>query len=174
MYQIGDTVVCGSNGVCTVMEIGPLAIMGKASKNRKFYTLKPYFDNSGRVYLPVDCDEASMRLTMSKDEFEKLISELDSLDKISIVDEKMRETEYKNAVNSSDPRLLVRIIKTMHSRRQARLEIGKKSTAIDERYFRIAEQRLYEEMALALDIERDEAKTFIRKYLDSMYGEQET
>lgn len=161
MYQIGDVVVCGSNGVCTVLEIGPLAIMGKASRHRKFYTLRPYFDEKGRVYLPVDCDESSIRPALTKAEVEQIISEIDGLDEIIITNEKLRETEYKNAVNSCDPRLLIQIIKTMNTRRQSRIESGKKSTAIDERYFRIAEQRLFDEMSLALDISRDDVKNIV-------------
>jgi len=166
MFQIGDTVVCGSNGVCQVEEIGPLLSMGKAAGNRKYYTLRPYFDNSGRIYLPVDTDKVIMRYTLSKDEVNSLVSEIEALEQIDIMDEKQRETEYKSAVNSSDPRKLVRIIKTMYFRRKARIESGKKSTAIDEKYFRIAEQRLYDEIALALDIERDSVKDYIRSYIE--------
>lgn len=168
MYQIGDTVVCGSNGVCTVEEIGPLSIMGRSARHRKFYTLRPYYDETGKVYLPVDCDEASIRPALTKVEVEQLMAEMDDLEQIWISDEKKREAEYKSAVNSSDPRKLIRIIKTMYLRKQSRLESGKKSTAIDERYFRIAENRLYEEMALALGIEKDDVKDYIRNYLEKM------
>ena len=94
------------------------------------------------------------------------MNEIDDLDQIDISDEKKRETEYRNAVNSKDPRRLIRIIKTMYFRRKARIESGKKSTAIDERYFRIAENRLYEEMAMALSIDRDEVKEYIRNYIE--------
>lgn len=168
MYQIGDMVVCGSNGVCTVEEIGALSIMGRNARHRKFYTLKPYYDETGKVYLPVDCDESSIRPALTKAEVEQLMSEMDELEQIWISDEKQRETQYKNAVNSSDPRKLIRIIKTMYLRKQSRLESGKKSTAVDERYFRIAENRLYEEMALALEIEKDDVKDYIRGYLEKM------
>ena len=168
MYQIGDTVVCGSNGVCTIIEIGPLANMGKLQKKRNYYTMRPYFDANGRVYMPVDCEESSIRPTMTREEVDTLMSEFDSLSEIIISDEKMRETEYKNAVNSSDPRLLIRIIKTMHLRKQSRLENGKKSTAIDERYFRVAEQRLYEEIALVTDQERETVREQLRSYLEKI------
>lgn len=168
MYQIGDTVVCGSNGVCTILDIGPLSNMGKAHRKRNYYTMRPYFDAAGRVYMPVDCDETSIRPTLTKDEVKELMDEFDVLEEITISDEKSREAEYKNAVNSSDPRLLIRIIKTMHFRKQSRLESGKKNTAIDERYFRVAEQRLYDEMALALEIDREEVRNYIRGYLEKL------
>ena len=167
MFRVGDTVVCGSNGVCQVEEIGPLTSMGKTAANRgDFYTLRPYYDNGGRIYLPVDSDRVVMRYTLSKEEVNELMAEAGNLDQINISDEKQRENEYKNAVNSSDPRTLIRIIKTMHYRRKARIESGKKSTAIDEKYFRIAQQRLYDELSLALNIDREDAKECIQSFLD--------
>lgn len=167
MFQIGDTVVCGSNGVCQIEEIGPILSMGKAAANRgDYYTLKPCFDNGGRIYLPVNSDKVVLRYVLSRDEVNALVAEIESLDQITISSEKLRETEYKNAVNSSDPRNLIRIIKTMHKRKKSRIENGKKSTAIDEKYSRIAEQRLYDELALALELDREAAKNYISKYIE--------
>ena len=165
MFNIGDTVVC-SNGVCRIEKIGPLAGMGKSVADRSYYTLRPCFDDAATIYVPVDGDDDALRFALGRDEVEKLMEEIDDLDQINISDEKKRETEYKNAVNSKDPRKLIRIIKTMYFRRKARIESGKKSTAIDERYFRIAENRLHEEIALALGIDREEVKEYIRKYIE--------
>ena len=165
MFHIGDTVVC-SNGVCRIEKIGPLAGMGKSIANKSYYTLRPCFDEAATIYVPVDGDEDALRFALGRDEVKKLMEEIDDLDQINISDEKKRETEYKNAVNSKDPRKLIRIIKTMYYRRKARIESGKKSTAIDERYFRIAENRLYEEMALALSIDREEVRDYIREYIE--------
>lgn len=165
MFKIGDTVVC-SNGVCRIEKIGPLSGMGKSVANKKYYTLRPCFDDAATIYVPVEGDDDALRFALGRDEVKKLMSEIDDLDQINISDEKKREMEYKNAVNSKDPRKLIRIIKTMYFRRKARIESGKKSTAIDERYFRIAENRLYEEIALALSIDREEVKDYIRNYIE--------
>lgn len=168
MFQIGDTVVCGSNGVCVIEEIGPILNMGKSAASRgDYYTLMPYFDKGGRIYLPVDNDKVIMRYLLSKEEVNDLINNIDTLEQIEISNEKLREAEYKNAVNSSDPRKLIQIIKTMYYRRKSRIDSGKKSTAIDEKYFRIAEQRLYDELALALNLERDNMKDYIKRYIEA-------
>lgn len=167
MFQIGDTVVVGSSGVCTVSEIGPLAMMGKSAAGRKYYTLTPCYDNGGKVYLPVDSDEGAIRPILTKAEADGLVSEIDSLEGITINDEKNREYEYKTAVNSSDPRRLICVIKTMCARRKMRLESGKKSTAVDERYLRIAEQRLCEEIALAMELDKEAVRERIREKINS-------
>lgn len=165
MFKIGDTVVC-SNGVCRIEKIGPLTGMGKSVANKKYYTLRPCFDDAATIYVPVEGDDEALRFALGRKEVKKLMSEIDDLEQIDISDEKQREMEYKNAVNSKDPRKLIRIIKTMYFRRKARIESGKKSTAIDERYFRIAENRLYEELALALSKDREEVKECIRQYIE--------
>ena len=165
MFHIGDTVVC-SNGVCRIEKIGPLANMGKSAAGRTYYTLRPCFDQAATIYVPVDGDDNALRFALGRDEVKKLMDEIEDLDQINISDEKKREAEYKNAVNSKDPRKLIQIIKTMYYRRKARIESGKKSTAIDERYFRIAENRLYEEIALAMGVDKDEVKEYIRKYIE--------
>ena len=166
MFSIGDTVVT-SNGVCQIEKIGPLTGMGKSAAGKEYYTLKPYFDNGGKIYIPVANDEESMRFALTKDEVNTLVEEINTLEQIDIFDEKLREAEYKNAINSKDPRRLIRIIKTMYYRRKQRAESGKKSTAIDERYFKIAESRLYDELALALEIEREDVKEYIREKIEA-------
>ncbi len=155
-----------SNGVCRIEKIGPLAGMGKSVADISYYTLRPCFDDAATIYVPVDGDDDALRFALGRDEVEKLMEEIGDLDQINSSDEKKRETEYRNAVNSKDPRKLIRIIKTMYFRRKARIESGKKSTAIDERYFRIAENRLHEEIALALGIDREEVKEYLRKYIE--------
>ena len=40
---------------------------------------------------------------------------------------------------------------------------GKKITAADSRYFKLAEDNLYGELAVSLDLERDKVKDFIEE-----------
>ena len=53
MFDIGDYIVCGSNGVCRVKEIGPLSMNG-ADRTRKYYTLEQIYSGGGRIFTPVD------------------------------------------------------------------------------------------------------------------------
>lgn len=47
-----------------------------------------------------------------------------------------------------------------------RLQKGRKETAIDSKYFRIAEEVLYGELAVALDMERDRVSQYIEEQLN--------
>jgi CarD family transcriptional regulator len=48
---------------------------------------------------------------------------------------------------------------------QSRLEDGKKVAAVDERYFRQAEDLLYGELAYVLDMKKEEMSKFIGEYM---------
>ncbi len=159
MYQVGDFLVFGTKGVCQVESVGSLDMAGMP-KDKLYYTLKPYFTNGGRIYTPVDNDKVIMRPIISKEEAMELISDMDHIDSLWVMDEKKRELEYKEAMKKCDCRELLRIIKTIYFRKQSRVISGKKVTALDERYFKLAEEKLYEELAIAFQMDPSQAKEF--------------
>jgi len=165
MFQVGDYIVCGSNGVCKVEEVGPLRL-SRVSKDRTYYTLKPVYDAGGKIFIPVDNDKVVLRFILSKEQVMELLEEIPQIDRLWIKDEKKREQEYKSAVNSCDCKRLVQIIKTLYFRKRERIRNGKKMTAVDDRYFHIAEERLYEELALALSISKNEVEKYIRQHIE--------
>ena len=61
---------------------------------------------------------------------------------------------------------LVKIIKTLYLRKQQRLGSGKKVTVVDEKYFRQAEDKLYEELAYALGMEKKQVGTYISQHME--------
>lgn len=78
------------------------------------------------------------------------------VDEIQVENEREREVCYKEILRSCDCKELIRIIKTLYLRNQSRLESGKKTTAVDERYFHLAEEQLYEEFSFVLGKSKDE------------------
>ena len=55
----------------------------------------------------------------------------------------------------------MRIIKTIYMRKQKRIQAGRKVTAVDAKYFHMAEENLYGELAVALNISRKEVEDYI-------------
>ena len=70
MYSVGDKIIYGENGVCTVSKIAPL----EASPGKLFYHLEPLI-GSGIYYTPVDSG-AFMRPVNSRAEAEALIASI--------------------------------------------------------------------------------------------------
>ena len=79
--------------------------------------------------------------------------------------DKLREEKYKECMRTCECQDWVRIIKTLYARMQKRLAQGKKVTATDERYFRMAEDNLYSELAMALEVPKDEMENYIAAHM---------
>lgn len=165
MYKKGQYVICGVNGICQIEDITTLDLDG-VDKNKKFYLLKPVFSNGSTVYKPTDSDEKTLRLALNKKEAENLISSIPSIDTIAIADEKTLEKTYKDLIHSCDPKALVSLIKTIHLRKEKRLLKGFKVTALDSRYFKQAEDFLYGELSVALDIPKNEVRDYITSHCE--------
>ena len=163
MFEKGNFVVNTNNGIC---EISDTVIMNMNGKDREYYVLIPIEEKTAKVFVPVDIAEKRIRSVMGKDDAWKLIKEIKSIDEILIENEKERERIYKETIGSRDPKCLVSIIKTSYIRRNKRLKDGKKSTAVDERYFKLAENHLHSELAFALGVEKSEVNQIIEKNIE--------
>lgn len=163
MFKVGDNIIHGSSGACRVENIGTL---NTGVKGRTYYTLVPYYVKGSSVYTPVDGNKVIMRPVMTKEEVMNLIEDIKNIDTLWVKDEKKREETYKSAIRSCDARELVKIIKTIYMRRKERIAEGKKMTYSDEKYFRLAEENLYGEVAVALSMTREEAKEFVERKVE--------
>lgn len=160
MFDVGDYVVYGSEGVCRVGAVGTLDLDGKKTE-KMYYTLFPVYVSGTKVYTPVDNKKIVMRAIISKDETNRLISEIPDMKPIEVTDERSREQTYKEVIRACDCRELVRLIKTVYTRRQKRISGGKKVTAVDEKYYKSAEEQLYGELAIPLELKREEVRDYI-------------
>lgn len=149
MYEIGEHVVKYLDGVCRIESILHLDISG-ADKNKLYYLLVPIGDKNKKIYVPVDASHAIVRTVMSEEQAQQLIEEIPDIEEIWVDNERLREQHYKDAVKSCRPEALVGIIKSTYSRKKKRLAQKKKCTAVDEKYFQLAEDHLYSELGFVL------------------------
>lgn len=162
MFNVGDFVIFGSYGVCRITHIGSLDMDG-ISKERLYYTMQPYYASGSVLYTPVDNQKETIRPVLTRDEADRLINEIKDIDYLWVNDERKRERDYKEAIHTCDCRELIKIIKTIYMRRKRRTESGKALTSIDKKYFSMAEDYLYGELAIPLGISREEVKDYIIK-----------
>lgn len=161
MFEIGDFVVFGSDGVCQVEAVGSLDIDG-VSKEKLYYTLIPVGKSgNGHIFAPVEGKKVTVRRVVNAEEAHTLIEEISDIGRLDITDEKKREERYKQVIQHCDLREVVQLIKEIYCRRQKREEIGKKLTAVDERYYNIAENCLYSELSLPLKMDKTEVRDYV-------------
>lgn len=160
MFNIGDYMICGANGVCKVEEVGPLEVNG-ISQERMYYTLRPVYASESTVFTPVDNEKIIMRPILTREEAQALIDDIPNIEIFLVDDDKKKEVLYKEALRSCDCKQLVKIIKTTYLNQKARLAAGKKIIMGDKKYFQMAEEHLYGELALALEMDKSEVKSFV-------------
>lgn len=160
MFEIGEYVVCGNKGVCVIKDITTLRMDG-VDKNRKYYILKPVYAESATVYVPVDTLQASIRKVLSKEEANGLLAAIPGMEVLTIKDEKAAESQYRKCLQSNSCDEWVRLLKTLYLRKKCRLEKGRKVTAVDSRYYKLAEENLCGELAVVLGMSRSEAEEML-------------
>lgn len=161
MFKAGDLIVYGSEGVCKVDSIG---VPDTPNANgRLFYTLSPMY-RSGRVLTPVDTS-VFMRPVISKEEAIDIIKSIPDIDAeiCSNRNVKMLEDYYRTFLKSHKCSDMVRIIKIVRKKRRIAAENGKRLGQIDERYMKRAEDMLFGEFAVALNIPRDDVEGYIEE-----------
>lgn len=166
MYQVNDLIVYGNHGVCRVTAVGTPEIP-VADRTRQYYTLRPAYQREEVIYAPVDNNKTVMRPILTRQEADRLIDEIPKLNTVWIVSEREREAQYKAAIRTCDCKELVRIIKTLYQRKRERIQSGKKVTVVDERYFHQAEEQLYGELAIALNMPKEDVGGYIAEYAQS-------
>ena len=166
MFSIGQYVICGNKGVCIVENITTLDISG-VDRAKKYYILKPMYVSASTVYVPVD-SVSTMRSVITMEEAERLIKSIPEIAALEIKNERFVEQDYKECVKSNRCEELIRLLKTIYFRKQKRLEVGRKETAVDSKYFKIAEDILLGELAVALGIERKAVGDYISRQLSEI------
>ncbi len=164
MFKKGEYVVYGTSGVCQVEDIGTLDGIA-AQKDKLYYTLTMEYSQGGKIFTPVENSKVVIRKVLSKDEARVLLEGVSEVDGFVITNEKERENLYKEAMKCCDCRELIRILKTIERRKQARLANGKKMDSIDERYCKKVEDLLYGELMVSLQIDRSQIKEIVKQHL---------
>ena len=166
MFQIGDLIIYGNNGVCRVDEIGPSKIGG--TKDCLYYTLEPLF-GSGTIYTPVET-KVFMRPIITKDEAENLIDQIPNIHEDICVNKKISvlKEHYTNSIQSHTCRDLVQIIKEISVKEQRAIQNRQHLGQIDQHFLKQAEDMLYGELSIALSIPKEDVLPYIKKRIDAL------
>ena len=165
MFQVNDTVLYGSQSVCTVTEICEKKI-GK--EKMRYYALKPVFDNKSTVYVPCDNPKLveKMRRILSAAEIDALIDSMQNETLEWIQDDGERKEKYGEIIRSGDRKALAVLIRTLYLHREHQKAAGKKFHAVDEQLLDRAQKLLHEEFAYVLNIAPQDVPPFIAKQLE--------
>lgn len=160
-YQIGETVLYGVEGVCT---IAGTEHRDMAGMKLDYYVLQPVYNRQSKVLVPLQNPQlvAKMQPLLSAEEINELIRSMPSgADLPWEENDTLRREQFKEILLHGDRRAVICLIKTLYLHQQALAEKGKKQHAADDRFFKDAEKKLYEEFAYVLHLEREQVLPFI-------------
>lgn len=157
MFDVGDYIVYGHNGICKVVDITHPDIAGP-DNTRLYYVLVPEKTRDTKLFCPADNDKIAIRRIVTAEEANEILHESPEISPLVVENERNRDDDYKTVMKSSDLRQWVQIVKALLIRKKEREENGKKITLTDERYLKMAEEGLYSELALATGYDREEIK----------------
>ncbi len=165
MYEIGDLIIYGSEGVCRVESVGASPVSG-ADKERLYYTLSPLY-RTGYVFTPVDSG-VFMRPVISKEEALELIRQIPSIEGEAYENRNLRflTEHYQECLQTHKCYDLVKLIKDVYVKRESAIRRGKKLGQIDERFMKRAEDMLYGELAVALGIPKEDVCGYIAESVE--------
>lgn len=94
MFETGEYVVYGRTGICQVTGVTTMKMDGSSSE-RLYYILRPGGETEGKIFTPVEGGKQVLRGIITKEEAEKLIDEIPSIETLSIENENSGKTATK-------------------------------------------------------------------------------
>lgn len=164
MYQIGDTVMHPSEGVCCIEDIRPIRFSGNSS--RDYYVLRPTMEkSSGTVYLPVDRGDSVLRRLLSRENILDMIHKSSRYAGLWVEDARMRKDRFNAILHEGNYAKMIQMIQEIHEHNTLRLAEGKKLSANDEHILQETQRLLHQEFSYVLRLSLEDTVAFILREL---------
>ena len=155
MLEPGQTVLYGTEGICTIETIETLRIGGKRSK---YYVLRPVYRTRATIYVPTDNELLCSRMRPVQSAAGESISWID--------DPNERKQVFAQILSGGDRRRVLHLIRMLYVRRRELQKNGKHLRIADEQTLRDAEKLLNDEFAHVLHIPQQDVPDYIRSRME--------
>ncbi len=162
MFQVGETVVYGTTGVCTISSIGPLSMHG-VDRHRLYYTLQP-LRQEGAVYIPVEGEHhKALRYPLTTEEAEQFLLRLVDIPAYEIegLNFKQRTDGFTAALQEANCEGLLGVIKAVSKKKRFRRE--KQQYNVDYNFYKKAMKLLCMELGYVLH----QSEESVRKQIEA-------
>jgi len=164
MYQIGEQVVYGVHGVCSVVDREERVV---DRKRVVYLALEPVGQEGTRYLVPTHNAVAmgKVRPMLSREELTALMESEEVRSGSWIRDENLRKQTYRELIGSGDRVRLMQMVRTLYRHRDSQTAAGRKVHMCDDNFLRDAEKLLTGEVAIVMGVDLEQAKQFIRSRL---------
>ena len=156
MYTVGQSVIYGSHGVCTVVEIENKTVDRKVVP---YYALEPLTQPGTRYYIPVHNALAvsKMRPPLAAAALREMLSSTACNMDSWVVSENARKMRYKELLSNTEPDQMLMTVRLLRQHRDAQFAAGRKFHVCDANFLKTAETLLSAEIAFVLNMDKAEA-----------------
>lgn len=167
MYKVGQMVVYGIHGVCSITDV---QVMRVEKKNVEYFVLEPLDQPGAKYFIPSKNESALAKLSpvLNKNQLDDLLTEAGSADDVWITDENLRKQRYRELINSGDRAALLSMIRSLYTHKAEQLAAGRKFHQCDENFLHDAEKLLSTEFSVILNIPADEVGTYIQNKISAL------
>lgn len=159
-YEVGQKIIYGENGVCTVEYIAPLDISG-SDPEKLYYHLTPLV-GTGTFFAPIDT-AVFMRPLIGRDDALRLIDSYESIEPAICDDNRFNHVDafYKELFKLHSPEAMIAVIKGL----KIRISEKKTKSSRAESTLKRAKEILYGELSVVLEIPFSDMEQYIIKRL---------
>ncbi len=160
MFNVGDTVLYGKEGVCILSAVEKKKF---GTEIREYYVLSSLNKENSKIFVPTDNENlvASMRRVLGEDDIKKLVAEINAGEPLWISDDNERREEYRRIVAEADCRALGKCLRGLYNRKEELKVQGKKLRRFDEDFYVQGQNILFNELSYVLKISKDKVLEYI-------------
>jgi len=166
MYQVGEYLIYGFEGICRVEAIGHPKMAG-VDRQKLYYTLMP-LSGSGAIFTPIDTG-AFMRTPIERTEAVALLADLEKLPLYTELPAESRTifSYYQEVLQTHDCREILRLYKTLYLKQLSLVGTRKTLSSTNMRYLKQTEELICGELSFVLGYDSTELAQMLRKRLSA-------
>ncbi len=172
MYEIGSLLIHENAGICKVKNIS-MHRLSREKESQLYYTLQPLYQQC-IIYTPVNGGKVFLRPIISKEEAERLIDMIPSIQAEPYNTKATSQLSgyYESLLKTHKCMDLIKLTMSLHAKKQEVEDQNRKFGAIDEKFMKRAEELLFGELAAALGITKDEVPEYIASRVDALVEDE--
>ena len=151
LFHAGQIIVYGNLGVCKVEDISYMHFFEGAP--REYYTLRPFFTKSNdKIYVPTSTG-TFMRPILKPEEVTSSLAALKAVDVPLFCSRSQASMvlHYQDMMQHNELLERLRLFKELCQKEQMQKRKGRKLSPTEQHFYKLTEQLLSEEFALAMD-----------------------
>lgn len=164
MFKVGDLIVYSSHGVCRIYNIREKVFLGE---KKNYYEIHPINDERLFLSVPVEKGDLLLFKMADKSEAEDLLNKFNEKGYEWIDNNNERVKIYTDILKTGKREDISLVLNALITEGIKLSKIDKKLNEKDKRILSSIEEILFEELAYALEITKEEVKSKIYKIIKS-------